>query len=122
MRVNPRRTRRLSEPIPAPSLQYVSCRSTTSRRCRPKHSRHDNHPTPDEQYLFNVFRLGNWPDLYPGVQFSNEPSALDQYFRQMTPNTGPYDPEVVAESMSALFDRIGDGVLFTHSQSGGRAG
>jgi hypothetical protein len=36
----------------------------------------------------------------------------------MTPNTGPYDPEVVAKSMSALFDRIGDGVLFTHSQSG----
>ena len=37
----------------------------------------------------------------------------------MTPNTGPYDANVISDSMSALFDRIGDGVLFTHSQGGG---
>ena len=38
-------------------------------------------------------RVGIWPDYFPGVQFSKDPEALNQYFRQMTPNVGPYDPE-----------------------------
>jgi hypothetical protein len=37
----------------------------------------------------------------------------------MTPNTGPFDPAVISDAVSALFTKIGDGVLFTHSQSGG---
>jgi pimeloyl-ACP methyl ester carboxylesterase len=76
-------------------------------------------PTPDEQMWFNQFRVGTWPDMFPGVQFSDEPEALDQYFRSMTPNTGPFDANVISDAMSALFDRIGDGILFTHSQGGG---
>ena len=28
-------------------------------------------PTPDEQMWFNQFRLGAWPNLFPGVQFSD---------------------------------------------------
>jgi pimeloyl-ACP methyl ester carboxylesterase len=57
--------------------------------------------------------------MFPGVQFSDEPGVLDQFFRSMTPNTGPFDANVVSDAMSALFDRIGDGILFTHSQGGG---
>jgi pimeloyl-ACP methyl ester carboxylesterase len=76
-------------------------------------------PTPDEQMWFNQFRVGTWPDMFPGVQFSDKPEVLDQYFRSMTPNTGPFDANVVSDAMSALFDRIGDGILFTHSQGGG---
>jgi len=37
----------------------------------------------------------------------------------MTPNTGPFDMGVVSDGVSALFDRIGPGILFTHSQGGG---
>ncbi len=74
--------------------------------------------TPDEQTWFGIFRLGVWPDLYPGVQFSRDPGALDQFFRQMVPNTGPYDVEVNTNAVAALFDKIGPGVLITHSQSG----
>ena len=48
-------------------------------------------PTPDEQFWFGIFRIGIWPDFFPGVQFSREPQALEQYFRSMTPNTGPFD-------------------------------
>ena len=48
-------------------------------------------PTPDEQGWFATFRLGIWPDFFPGVQFSRDPEALNQYFRQMTPNIGPID-------------------------------
>jgi hypothetical protein len=74
---------------------------------------------PDDQLWFGIFRLGVWPDLYPGVQFSRDPEALNQFFRQMIPNTGPYDVQVNAGAVSALFDKIGPGILVTHSQSGG---
>ena len=74
--------------------------------------------TPDEQTWFGIFRLGVWPDLYPGVQFSRDSGALDQFFRQMVPNTGPYDVEVNTKAVAALFDKTGPGVLVTHSQSG----
>ena len=76
-------------------------------------------PARDEQLLFNIFRLGNWPDFHPGVQFSRDPAALDQYFRQMTPNTGPFDMEVPSDAAAALFRKIGPGILVTHSQGGG---
>lgn len=75
--------------------------------------------TPDEQLWFGIFRLGAWPTLYPGVQFSREPEALDQFFRQMVPNAGPYDAAVNTNAIAALFEKIGAGVLVTHSQSGG---
>jgi hypothetical protein len=76
-------------------------------------------PEPDEQSWFNIFRLGVWPDFFPDVQFSQEPEVLEQYFRQMTPDTGPIDIEVNADAVAALFDKIGPGVLVTHSNSGG---
>jgi pimeloyl-ACP methyl ester carboxylesterase len=75
--------------------------------------------TPDEQMWFDTFRVGIWPDYFPGVQFSKGPEALNQYFRQMTPNVGPYDPEVNASAFAALFDKIGPAVFVTHSQGGG---
>jgi hypothetical protein len=75
--------------------------------------------TPDEQLWFGIFRIGAWPNFYPGVQFSRDPEALNQFFRQMVPNTSPYDAQVNIEAVSALFDKVGPGVLVTHSQSGG---
>jgi pimeloyl-ACP methyl ester carboxylesterase len=75
--------------------------------------------TPDEQGWFDTFRVGIWPDYFPGVQFSKDPEALNQYFRQMTPNVGPYDPGVISDACAALFDKIGPAVFVTHSQGGG---
>ena len=75
--------------------------------------------TPDEQLWFGIFRLGAWPEFYPGVQFSREPEALNQFFRQMVPNTSPYDAQANTDAVSALFNKIGPGILVTHSQSGG---
>lgn len=75
--------------------------------------------TPDEQLWFGIFRLGAWPDLYEGVQFSKDPEALNQFFRQMAPNTGPYNAKVNVAAVSELFNKIGKGILVTHSQSGG---
>ena len=76
-------------------------------------------PTPDEQLWFNQFRLGLWPRYFDGIQFSRDPETLNQFFRSMTPNTGPFNPEVVADGVSAVFKRTGPGLLFTHSQGGG---
>jgi AraC-like DNA-binding protein len=76
-------------------------------------------PVPDEQKWFNTFRVGIWPDFFPGVQFSHAPAALEQYFRQMTPDTGPIDIDVTSDAVAALFSKIGPAVLVTHSHSGG---
>ncbi|WP_199698983.1 alpha/beta hydrolase [Oleomonas cavernae] len=76
-------------------------------------------PTPDEQVWFGMFRVGVWPNYFPGVQFSRDRETLNQYFRSMTPNTGPFEIEVASAGVSALFDRIGPAILVTHSQSGG---
>lgn len=76
-------------------------------------------PTPDEPLWFGIFRLGVYPNFYPGVQFSPDPEALNQFFRSMIPNTAPYDVQVNTDAVSALFDKIGSSILVTHSQSGG---
>jgi len=76
-------------------------------------------PTPDDQTWFDIFRIGMWPNYFEGVQFPRGDDALNQYFRAMTPNTGPFDIEVTSDAVSALFNKIGPGVLVTHSQGGG---
>ena len=76
-------------------------------------------PVTDDQRWFDTFRVGIWPDFFPGVQFSNDPQAVEQFFRQMTPDTGPIDLEVSSDAVAALFKRIWPGILVTHSHSGG---
>lgn len=76
-------------------------------------------PVSDEQKWFNTFRLGIWPEFFRGVQFAQQPAVLEQYFRQMTPDTGPIDIKLNSDAAAALFDKIGPGILVTHSHSGG---
>ncbi|CAN7613524.1 alpha/beta fold hydrolase [Pseudorhodoferax sp. LjRoot39] len=76
-------------------------------------------PTPDEQLWFNQFRVGVWPNYFAGVQFARDGETLNQYFRAMTPNTGPFDIQVVSDGVAAVVERAGPSILFTHSQSGG---
>jgi pimeloyl-ACP methyl ester carboxylesterase len=76
-------------------------------------------PTPFDQLFFDQFRIGTWPKYFDNVQFDRKPETLDQFFRSVTPNTGPYDPGVISDAMSALFTKIGPAILFTHSQGGG---
>jgi hypothetical protein len=56
-------------------------------------------PTPDEQMWFNIFPVGIWPNYFKDVQFSRDPEALNQYFPSMTPNTGPFDIEVISDQL-----------------------
>ena len=76
-------------------------------------------PTPDEQFWFDTFRVGVWPEYFPGVQFPRDEVSLNQYYRQMTPNTGPFDAGLISDAVVALFDKVGLGILVTHSQGGG---
>ncbi|VVM38812.1 hypothetical protein PS663_00163 [Pseudomonas fluorescens] len=76
-------------------------------------------PVPDEQLWFNQFRIGLWPRYFNGVQVAQDAQTREQFFRAMTPNIGPFDMGVVSDGVSALFDKIGPGILFTHSQGGG---
>jgi pimeloyl-ACP methyl ester carboxylesterase len=75
-------------------------------------------PTPNDQLFFDQFRLGSWPKFFEGVQFDQSPEALNQFFRSVTPNTGPYDAKVISNAMTALLERTGPAILFTHSQGG----
>lgn len=76
-------------------------------------------PTPYDQLFFDQFRFGKWPNFFDNVQFSRDLEALNQFFRSVTPNTGPYDAGVISDAMAALFDKIGPAILFSHSQGGG---
>ncbi|MDR6197115.1 alpha/beta fold hydrolase [Siphonobacter sp. SORGH_AS_0500] len=76
-------------------------------------------PTADEQFWFTQFRIGNYPDYFEGSQFPRDSASLEQFFRQMTPNTGAFDATVVTKACAKVFDRIGEGILITHSQGGG---
>ena len=77
-------------------------------------------PLTDDQLWFGIFRLGTGTEFYPGIQFSKDPKALDQFYRQSTPDTGPLNLVVNIAAVSALFDKIGPGILVTHSHSGGQ--
>ena len=76
-------------------------------------------PIPDEQQWFDVFRVGVWPNYFDGVQFARDTETLNQYFRSMTPSIGTIDIEVNTDAVSSLFTKIGEGILVTHSHSGG---
>lgn len=76
-------------------------------------------PTPNDQLFFDQFRLGKWPAYFDNVQFDRQPETLNQFFRSVTPNTGPFDAGVVSDAMAALFEQTGPAILLTHSQGGG---
>lgn len=76
-------------------------------------------PAPNDQLFFDQFRLGKWPGYFRNVQFDRKSETLDQFFRSVTPNTGPYDAGVISDAMAALFTKTGPAILFSHSQAGG---
>ena len=74
--------------------------------------------TPDDQTWYTQFRIGLYPKFNEGVQFPKDENSLNQFFRMMTPNTGNVPEATIINSLSAVFDSTGDGILFTHSASG----
>lgn len=81
-----------------------------------------------DAFYFNAFRLGTWappesPQYFPNVSFPSDRRSLEQFLRQVVPNTGleGFDAltrELQSNAASALFDEIGPAVLVTHSNGG----
>lgn len=71
-----------------------------------------------DQMWFSQFRIGEWPDFYDGVQFPKDDESIDQFFRQMTPDVGMAGIDMISDAMSAIFDKTGPAIFFTHSAGG----
>lgn len=80
-----------------------------------------------EQAWYTHFRIGRVaPDRYEGSQFPASEDALNQFFCQMTPNTGNYDEPLFGQALSAVLADTKamtgkKSIYITHSQ-GGRVG
>ncbi|MCD8181475.1 MAG: S-layer homology domain-containing protein [Firmicutes bacterium] len=79
---------------------------------------------PGDQAWYTHFRIGRGTsDRYEGSQFPEGEDALDQFLRQITPNTGSFDQEVIVaamdEVMSDVREKTGQKSIYvTHSQGG----
>ncbi|MBQ7629749.1 MAG: alpha/beta fold hydrolase [Selenomonadaceae bacterium] len=74
---------------------------------------------PDDQLWYYNFRIGIYPEVYDGVEFPRDEESLNQFLRQMTPNTGAFNSQIVADSMVEVMEKAGEGILITHSAGGG---
>ncbi len=74
-------------------------------------------PNPGDFQQYHSFRLGVYPNFFPGSQFPHDPASLDHFFRQGAPN-GPGDLTISTDAVAALFNKIGPAILITHSASG----
>jgi len=74
---------------------------------------------PDDQLWYNNFRIGQWPNIYDNVSVPRDKESREQFFRQMTPDTGDFDQKVISDAMVKVFEKSGNGVLVTHSAGGG---
>lgn len=88
-----------------------------------------------DQRWYTQFRIGRWENgesvVNEGSQFPNDAASVDQFFRQMTPDTGmtsdmggDFDNETVAKAVAATIDEVYErtgknSILVTHSQGGG---
>ena len=89
--------------------------------------------TLDQRWYVN-FRMGRWENekavLNKNSQFPDDEYSIDQFFRQMTPDTGmksdrglDFDKEVVAKALAATVDEVykrtgKKSILISHSQGG----
>ena len=70
----------------------------------------------DEESWFTKWRIGRYPSYFENVQFPRDAESLNQFFRQITPDTAPLDFDVNVNAIGALFEKTGDAVLVAHSQ------
>lgn len=75
-------------------------------------------PMYNNRAKFTLFRLGEWPHLYPGVQFPNDSASIDQFLRQGAMTIGTENRDLTADAMTALLDKTGPAILVTHSANG----
>lgn len=79
---------------------------------------------PGDQAWYTHFRIGRTaPERYDGSQFPEGEEAQNQFFRQMTPNTGSFDMAVNVAAMDEVMKDVKaktgkKSIYVTHSQGG----
>lgn len=80
-----------------------------------------------DQAWYTHFRIGRVaPERYEDSQFPEGDEVQNQFFRQMTPNTGSFDLQVAADAMSAVmkdvYDMTGKKPIYVNHSQGGSVG
>ena len=73
-------------------------------------------PVADEEFWFDIWRMGIWPEWSEGIQFPKDSLSVSNFFRQMVPDLSNHQLDVTA--LDALADKIGNHILVTHSAGG----
>lgn len=73
-------------------------------------------PQAGEQFWFDIWRVGIWPNYNEGVQFSSDAEYIKQFFSQGSPDLSDGQQDVPA--INALVDKLDRAVLVTHSAGG----
>ena len=82
---------------------------------------------PADQTWYTQFRIGTYLNgeftYNENSKFPQGEEALNQFFRQMTTDTGDFDQTVIAQAVAATIDEVyektgKDSILVTHSQGG----
>ena len=73
-------------------------------------------PVADEEFWFDIWRMGLWPNWNEGSQFPQDSLSVSNFFRQMVPDLSNHQLDVAA--LEAMTKKIGDQVLVTHSAGG----
>lgn len=71
-----------------------------------------------DKTLYELCRIGVYPDQFKISQFPKGKAALDAFQRSWTTYSGELDDDLNAQALSALFEKIGPAILFTHSMGG----
>lgn len=73
-------------------------------------------PVADEQFWFDIWRMGIWPNWNEGGQFPTDSASVSQFFRELTPDLSDHKQDVPA--LTAMAKEVGDHILVTHSAGG----
>ena len=75
-----------------------------------------------DKTLFMLSRVGLYdgdtPHVFDNSAFPKDAESINQFQRSWTCYTGELDNDINADALAALFDKIGDGILVTHSMGG----
>lgn len=75
-----------------------------------------------DKTLFMLSRVGlfdgDTPKVFDNAAFPKDEESINQFQRSWTCYTGELDNDVNADALAALFEKIGDGILVTHSMGG----
>lgn len=73
-------------------------------------------PVADEEFWFDIWRMGLWPKWNEGIQFPKDSLSVSNFFRQMVPDLSDHKLDVAA--LDAMAQKIGNHILVTHSAGG----